>query len=185
MRKRSHAFLLLAIALAWKWQIASNPWAYSLKNNHGDRMIKKLLNSVIAKYRDFLCCFSLNVNQHYLNKSRHCCSRAISLLNWFNKVSKYTFSVNFFLYLCFINWTKAKCIFLVTVFCEFICEAKFFSLILFCLFFFYIYMITNLTQWFSNWVQAIATFPSGSFAVDNEDHLPLILGIICGTLQGY
>ena len=110
MRKWSHAFLLLAIAFAWKWQIVSNPWVYSLRNNHGDRMIKQLLNSVIAKYRDFLCCSSLNVNQHYLSKSRHCCSRAISLLNWFNKVSKYTFSVNFFLYLCFIS--KHQCLIL-------------------------------------------------------------------------
>ena len=47
-RKWNHAFLPLAIALAWKWQNAR----YSLKNKLGDRMIKQLLNSVIAKYRD-------------------------------------------------------------------------------------------------------------------------------------
>ena len=38
--KGNRAFLLLAIGLTWKWQIASLP------------MIKQLLNSVIAKYRD-------------------------------------------------------------------------------------------------------------------------------------
>ena len=40
----------LAIALGWKWLIASNPWEYWLpvKNKHGDRMIKQLLNSVIT-----------------------------------------------------------------------------------------------------------------------------------------
>ena len=48
VRKWNHAFLPLAIALAWKWQNAR----YSLKNKLGDRMIKQLLNSVIAKYRD-------------------------------------------------------------------------------------------------------------------------------------
>ena len=53
MRKWSHAFLLPVIARTWKWQIASNPWVYLLKNKLGDRMIKHLLNSVIAKYRGF------------------------------------------------------------------------------------------------------------------------------------
>ena len=48
MRKWNHAFLPLAIAHAWKWQNAR----YSLKNKLGNRMIKQLLNSVIAKYRD-------------------------------------------------------------------------------------------------------------------------------------
>ena len=43
-RKWNHAILLHAIALAWKWQIASNP----LKNKLGDRMMKQLSNSVIA-----------------------------------------------------------------------------------------------------------------------------------------
>ena len=84
MRKWNHAFLLLAIALAWKWQITSLLVAcvqtfppprkksrfflrergggrlytgyasrrYSIKNKLGDRIIKQLLNSVIAKYRD-------------------------------------------------------------------------------------------------------------------------------------
>ena len=41
MRKRNHAFLLVAIALKWKWQIASLP-------KLGDRMIKRLLNSIIT-----------------------------------------------------------------------------------------------------------------------------------------
>ena len=49
-RKWNHAILLHAIALAWKWQIASNP----LKNKLGERMIKQLSNSVIAKYHDIL-----------------------------------------------------------------------------------------------------------------------------------
>ena len=52
MRKANRAFLLLAIVLAWKWQIASLPEDIHLKNKLGDRMIKQLLNSVIAKYRD-------------------------------------------------------------------------------------------------------------------------------------
>ena len=53
MRKWTQAaFLVLAIAVAWKWQIASNPWVYSWKKELGDRMVKQLLNSVIAKYRD-------------------------------------------------------------------------------------------------------------------------------------
>ena len=42
IHKRTHAFLL-----AWKWQIALLP-----KDIHVDQMIKQLLNSVIAKYRD-------------------------------------------------------------------------------------------------------------------------------------
>ena len=49
-RKWNHAILLHAIALAWKWQIASNP----LKNKLGDRMMKQLSNSVIANYHDIL-----------------------------------------------------------------------------------------------------------------------------------
>ena len=48
MRKWNHTFLLLAIALTWKWQNVR----YSLKNKLGDRMIKQLLNSVITKYCD-------------------------------------------------------------------------------------------------------------------------------------
>ena len=51
IRKRNHAFLLLVTALAWKWLIATLP-ENTLKNELGDRMIKQLLNSVIAKYRD-------------------------------------------------------------------------------------------------------------------------------------
>ena len=40
MRKWNHAFLLLAIALAWKWQIVSLLRRYSLKNKLADRMTK-------------------------------------------------------------------------------------------------------------------------------------------------
>ena len=40
MRKWNHAFLLLAIALAWKWQIVSLLRRYSLKNKLVDRMTK-------------------------------------------------------------------------------------------------------------------------------------------------
>ena len=53
----------LAIALGWKWQIAS------LKNKLGDKMMKQLLNSVIAKYRDLsvsrksIICLSLRLRQ--------------------------------------------------------------------------------------------------------------------------
>ena len=51
MRKRNYAFLLLAIAFAWKWQMASSLWVYSLKrNSHSND--KTILNSTIAKYRD-------------------------------------------------------------------------------------------------------------------------------------
>ena len=52
MHKGNHAFLLLAIALAWKWQIASFPKDIHYKNKPGDQMIKQLLNSVNAKYHD-------------------------------------------------------------------------------------------------------------------------------------
>ena len=69
MRKRNHAFLLLAIVLAWKKtdRFASRRW--SLKNKLGDRMIKQLFNSVIAKYRDLpvfrtsIICLSLRLRQ--------------------------------------------------------------------------------------------------------------------------
>ena len=53
MRKGNRAFLLLAIALAWKRQMASLPEDIQQKNKLGDRMKKQLLNSVIAKYRDW------------------------------------------------------------------------------------------------------------------------------------
>ena len=49
-RKWNHAILLHAIALAWKWQIASDP----LENKLGDRMMKQLSNSDIANYHDIL-----------------------------------------------------------------------------------------------------------------------------------
>ena len=70
MRKGNRAFLLLAIALAWKWQIASLPEDIHWKNKLGDRMIKQLLNSVVAKYRD------LSVSR----RSIICRSRIIDLL---------------------------------------------------------------------------------------------------------
>ena len=69
MRKGNRAFLLLAIALAWKWQIASLPEDIHWKNKLGDRMIKQLLNSVVAKYRDLsvshrsIICLSLRLRQ--------------------------------------------------------------------------------------------------------------------------
>ena len=52
MRKRNHAFLFLVIALAWKMADRFASRRYSLKNKLGDRMIKQLLKSIIAKYRD-------------------------------------------------------------------------------------------------------------------------------------
>ena len=52
MRKGNRAFLLLAIALVRKWQIASLPKDIHQKNKLGDRMTQQLWNSVIAKYRD-------------------------------------------------------------------------------------------------------------------------------------
>ena len=48
MRKGNRAFLLLEIAL----EIASLPKNIHWKNKLGDRMIRQLLNSVVAKYRD-------------------------------------------------------------------------------------------------------------------------------------
>ena len=69
MRKGNRAFLLLAIALAWKWQIASLPEDIHWKNKLGNRMIKQLLNSVIAKYLDLsvsrrsIICLSLRLGQ--------------------------------------------------------------------------------------------------------------------------
>ena len=69
MSKRNHAFLLLAIVLAWRKadRFASRRW--SLKNKLGDRMIKELLNSVIVKYRDLpvsrtsIICLSFRLRQ--------------------------------------------------------------------------------------------------------------------------
>ena len=52
MCKRNHAFLLLAIALALKMADRFASRRYSLEKKLGDRMIKQLLNLVIAKYRD-------------------------------------------------------------------------------------------------------------------------------------
>ena len=48
--RANEAILLHTVALAWKWQIASNP----LKNKLSERMIKQLSNSVIANYHDIL-----------------------------------------------------------------------------------------------------------------------------------
>ena len=49
----NHAFVLLKIALSWKWQIAHlASWIYSLKSKLGDWMVTQLLHSVAAKYRD-------------------------------------------------------------------------------------------------------------------------------------
>ena len=66
MRKGNRAFLLLEIAL----EIASLPKIIHWKNKLGDRMIKQLLNSVVAKYRD------LSVSR----RSIICRSRIIDLL---------------------------------------------------------------------------------------------------------
>ena len=69
MRKGNRAFLLLAIALAWKWQITPLPKDIHTKNKLGDRMIKQLLNSVVAKYRDLsvsrrsIICLSLRLRK--------------------------------------------------------------------------------------------------------------------------
>ena len=67
MRKRNHAFLLLAIALSSRMEDRFASRRYLLKNKLGDRMIKQLLNSVIAKYRYFsvyrrsIICLSLRL----------------------------------------------------------------------------------------------------------------------------
>ena len=53
MCKRKHAFLPLAIALVLKMADRFASRRYSLENKLGDRMIKQLLNLVIAKYRDW------------------------------------------------------------------------------------------------------------------------------------
>ena len=72
MRKRHHAFLilLLAITLAWKMAESFASRRYSLKNKLGDVMIKQLLNSAMAKYRDLsvsdrsiIICLSLRLVQ--------------------------------------------------------------------------------------------------------------------------
>ena len=69
MRKRNHAFLLLAIALACEMADRFAFRRYSLKNKLGDRMIEQLVNSVIARYRDLsvsrrsVICLSLRLWQ--------------------------------------------------------------------------------------------------------------------------
>ena len=65
MRKRNHDFLLLAIALAYK----KGRSLRFIKKKLSDRMIKQLLNSVIAKYCDLseasssVICLSLQFRQ--------------------------------------------------------------------------------------------------------------------------
>ena len=73
MRKRHYVFLILLLAIAVNAYKMAERFAsrrYSLKNKLGDRMIKQLLNSVIAKYRDFsvsrrsiIICLSLRLGQ--------------------------------------------------------------------------------------------------------------------------
>ena len=73
MRKRHYVFLILLLAIAVNACKMAERFAsrrYSLKNKLGDRMIKQLLNSVIAKYRDFsvsrrsiIICLSLRLGQ--------------------------------------------------------------------------------------------------------------------------
>ena len=52
MRKRNYPFLHFAIFLEWKNADRFASRRRHEKNKLGDRMIKQLLNSVIAKYRD-------------------------------------------------------------------------------------------------------------------------------------
>ena len=67
IRKWNNAFFLLAIALALKWQFFSQ--IIKKIKRLGHRMIKQLLNSVIAKNRDFsvscrlIICLSLRLRQ--------------------------------------------------------------------------------------------------------------------------
>ena len=73
MRKRHYVFLILLLAIAVNACKMTERFAsrrYSLKNKLGDRMIKQLLNSVIAKYLEFsvsrrsiIICLSLRLGQ--------------------------------------------------------------------------------------------------------------------------
>ena len=75
MRKRHYVFLILLLAIAVNACKMAERFAsrrYSLKNKLGDRMIKQLLNSVIAKYRDFsvsrrsiIICLSLDKSRYF------------------------------------------------------------------------------------------------------------------------
>ena len=56
MRKWKHAFLLLAIAITWYWQIASLPEHIHLKNKLGDRMIKQLLIVIVSVWQIKIFC---------------------------------------------------------------------------------------------------------------------------------
>ena len=83
MRKwNSHEFLLLAIAIVWKWQNGR----YSLKNKFGDRIITQLLNSFIAKYR----VSSVHLRLDYLIKYAYfdkMLFRAVCFYQWSSKVN--------------------------------------------------------------------------------------------------
>ena len=74
MHKGNHAFLLLAITLAWKWQKSLRFLKISIKKQTrwlNDKTIKKLLlSSVIAKYHDLsvshrsIICLSLRLTNY-------------------------------------------------------------------------------------------------------------------------
>ena len=103
IRKRKHAFLL-AIALAW------NSWSLrflriSLKNKFHDRMIKQLLNSVMAKYRDLsvscrsIICLSLRLRQIIdllaTDKSRYFAQPRPIIVNCYSSFKKHRLEDDF------------------------------------------------------------------------------------------
>ena len=55
MRKWNHAFLLPVITRAWKMSDRFQSMSLFIENKLGDRMIKRLLNSVIANIVVFQC----------------------------------------------------------------------------------------------------------------------------------
>ena len=69
MRKGNRAFIISCDRSWVKMADRFGSRGYSLKNKLGDRMIKQLLNSVIAKYRDLsvsrrsIICLSLRLRQ--------------------------------------------------------------------------------------------------------------------------
>ena len=100
MRKGNRAFLLLAIALAWKWQISSLPKDIHWKNELGDRIIKKLLNSVIAKYRDLsvsrrssIICRSRIIDLLATDKSRYFAQPRPIIVHYFTLYTPSVFSL--------------------------------------------------------------------------------------------
>ena len=103
MRKRNHAFLLLAIALSSRMADRFASQRYLLKNKLGDRMIKQLLNSVIAKYRDFsvsrrsIICLSLRlIDLLATDKSRYFAQpRPIIANYWFFIFLHYRHTVSY------------------------------------------------------------------------------------------